>query len=125
MMASLPSGTLRAPCRLIPLLLILRGLSNCSESSCLDLVCFQYLPESTWVYIYTLSQLWRILESVLVSFVLYCSFPQPGSMQVYITLLQLARRIGSDSSMSASGSAGPGFDPWWGSKFSFHFQLCG
>ena len=29
-----------------------------------------------------------------------------------------ARRAGSDGSMSASGSAGPGFDPWQGSKFS-------
>ena len=31
----------------------------------------------------------------------------------------LARRAGSDGSMSASGSAGPGFDPRRGSKFSF------
>ena len=29
-----------------------------------------------------------------------------------------AHRVGSDGSMSASGSAGPGFDPWRGSKFS-------
>ena len=29
------------------------------------------------------------------------------------------RRAGSDGSMSASGSAGPGFDPWRGNKFSF------
>ena len=36
---------------------------------------------------------------------------------------RLAHRAGSDGSMSASGSAGPGFDPWWGSKFSFeNFQ---
>ena len=28
-----------------------------------------------------------------------------------------ARRAGSDGSMSASGSAGPGFDPRWASKF--------
>ena len=34
-----------------------------------------------------------------------------------------ACRAGSDGSMSASGSAGPGFDPWQGSKFSFeNFQ---
>ena len=34
-----------------------------------------------------------------------------------------AHRAGSDGSMSASGSAGPGFDPRWGSKFSFeNFQ---
>ena len=34
-----------------------------------------------------------------------------------------ARRTGSDGSMSASGSAGPGFDPLRGSKFSFeNFQ---
>ena len=31
----------------------------------------------------------------------------------------IARRTGSDGSMSASGSAGLGFDPWRGSKFSF------
>ena len=30
-----------------------------------------------------------------------------------------ACRAGSDGSMSASGSAGPGFDPRRGSKFSF------
>ena len=30
-----------------------------------------------------------------------------------------ARRAGSDGIMSASGSAGPGFDPRRGSKFSF------
>ena len=33
------------------------------------------------------------------------------------------RRAGSDGSMSASGSAGPGFDPRRSSKFSFeNFQ---
>ena len=32
-------------------------------------------------------------------------------------------RAGLDVNMSASGSAGPGFDPRWGSKFLFeHFQ---
>ena len=31
----------------------------------------------------------------------------------------LARRAGSDGSMSAFDSAGPGFDPRRGSKFSF------
>ena len=37
-----------------------------------------------------------------------------------------ARRAGSDGSMSASGSAGPGFDPRLGSKFSFeNFQPWG
>ena len=30
-----------------------------------------------------------------------------------------AHHAGSDGSMSASGSAGPGFDPWRGRKFSF------
>ena len=35
----------------------------------------------------------------------------------------IGRRAGSDGSMSASGSAGPGFDPRRGSKFSFeNFQ---
>ena len=35
-------------------------------------------------------------------------------------------RAGSDGSMSASGSAGPGFDPRRGSKFSFeNFQPLG
>ena len=28
-----------------------------------------------------------------------------------------ARRAGSNGSMSVSSSAGPGFDPWWDSKF--------
>ena len=41
-------------------------------------------------------------------------------------MLQMARRAGSDGSMSASGSAGPGFDPRRGSKFSFeNFQPWG
>ena len=34
-------------------------------------------------------------------------------------LSNLARRLGSDGSMSSSGSAGPGFNPRRGSKFSF------
>ena len=39
------------------------------------------------------------------------------------TNFKTARRTGSDGSMSASGSAGPGFDPRRGSKFSFeNFQ---
>ena len=38
-------------------------------------------------------------------------------------LNNLARRAGSDGSMSTSGSAGPGFDSRRGSKFSFeNFQ---
>ena len=36
-----------------------------------------------------------------------------------ITIHRIARRAGSDGSVSASGSAGPGFDPWRDSKFSF------
>ena len=41
---------------------------------------------------------------------------------VYINLIE-ARRAGSDGSMSASGSVGPGFDPREGSNFSFeNFQ---
>ena len=38
-------------------------------------------------------------------------------------VLRSARRAGSDGSMSASGSAGPGIDPRRGSNFSFeNFQ---
>ena len=38
-------------------------------------------------------------------------------------LIPIVRSAGSDGSMSASGSAGLGFDPRWGSKFSFeNFQ---
>ena len=52
------------------------------------------------------------------------------SLQYYITvdfcfliLKAKARRAGSDGSMFASNSAGPGFDPRQGSKFSFeNFQ---
>ena len=36
-----------------------------------------------------------------------------------ITFIGGARRADTDGSMSASGSAGPGFDPRRGSKFSF------
>ena len=35
----------------------------------------------------------------------------------FITILVMARRVGSDGSMSASGSAGPGFNPRRGGKF--------
>ena len=41
-----------------------------------------------------------------------------------LLILYNACRAGLDGSMSASGSAGPGFDPRRGSKFSFeNFQL--
>ena len=43
-----------------------------------------------------------------------------------INITDQARWAGSDGSMSASGSVGPGFDPRQGSKFSFvNFQLQG
>ena len=38
---------------------------------------------------------------------------------VYSTRKKKARRVGSDGSMPASVSAGPGFDPRRASKFSF------
>ena len=38
-----------------------------------------------------------------------------------ITLYRLARRAGSDGSMPASGSAGPGFDP--GRVVNFHLKI--
>ena len=41
----------------------------------------------------------------------------------YTYICSIACCTGSDGSMSASGSAGPRFDPQWGSKFSFeNFQ---
>ena len=44
-------------------------------------------------------------------------------LKSYIHSKKIARRVGSVGSMSASGSAGPGFNPRWGSKFSFeNFQ---
>ena len=44
-------------------------------------------------------------------------------LEIFVKLTKTARRDGSDGSMSASGSAGPGFDPRRGSKFSFeNFQ---
>ena len=42
----------------------------------------------------------------------------PMGGHVFYHILNLARRAGSDGSMSASGSAGPGFDPRRGSKFN-------
>ena len=42
-----------------------------------------------------------------------------AQMKVQYTFVCPARRAGSDGSMSASGPAGPGFDPWRGCKFSF------
>ena len=45
------------------------------------------------------------------------------TVHVGMYVLDFARRAGSDGSMSASGSAGPVFDPRQGSKFSFeNFQ---
>ena len=53
----------------------------------------------------------------------YYTSPETSTQDFFNVLLQLARLVGSDGSMSASGSAGPGFDPRRGSKFSFeHFQ---
>ena len=61
----------------------------------------------------------------------FCEVVKPKVTQLFIYLRDLkghqseipnfhmARRAGSDGSMSASGSAGPGFDPRRGSKFSF------
>ena len=47
----------------------------------------------------------------------------PKSDLLLFYVLNKARRAGSDGSMSASGSAGPGFNPRRGSKFSFeNFQ---
>ena len=41
------------------------------------------------------------------------------SIKISVTYFKyFARRAGSDGGMSASGSAGPRFDPRWGSKFS-------
>ena len=42
-------------------------------------------------------------------------------VKVRMSPFQKARRAGSDGSMSASGSAGSGFDPLRGSKFSFEY----
>ena len=43
---------------------------------------------------------------------------QEGRQDVIVLHLnRRARRVGSDGSMSAFGSAGPGLDPRWGSKF--------
>ena len=48
----------------------------------------------------------------------------PGRCKIFSSCV--TRRAGSDGSMSASGSAGPGFDPRRGSKFSFeNFQSRG
>ena len=54
-------------------------------------------------------------------------FIQHTAPSVYYVVSQKmfisARRVGSDGSISASGSAGPGFDPRRDSKFSFeNFQ---
>ena len=40
---------------------------------------------------------------------------------LYINVHKQARRVGSDGSMSASGSAGPGFDP--GGVVNFHLKI--
>ena len=38
-------------------------------------------------------------------------------------LITQPRHAGSDGSMSASGSAGPGFDPWGGGLVNFHLKI--
>ena len=40
-----------------------------------------------------------------------------------LIFLENARRAGSDGSMSASGSAGPGFDPRRGRVVNFHLKI--
>ena len=48
---------------------------------------------------------------------------EPLTLFIYVTIKIPARRAGSHGNMSASDSAGPGFDPGRGSKFSFeNFQ---
>ena len=42
----------------------------------------------------------------------------PNRISPYVVMLTLARRAGSDGSISASGSVGLEFDPRRGSKFS-------
>ena len=42
----------------------------------------------------------------------------PSNVNMKFNINKQARRSGSDGSMSASGSAGLGFDPRQGSKFS-------
>ena len=62
-------------------------------------------------YLYTIDMKWNDDECYLYS----AMSPQPAD--ILFNILGLARRAGSDGSMSASGSAGPGFDPRRGSKF--------
>ena len=53
----------------------------------------------------------------------HCSQQKKLVKLLETTLWHLARRDGSDGSMSASGPAGSGFDPRRSSKFSFdNFQ---
>ena len=47
-------------------------------------------------------------------------FPSKRKM-IHVTFNRMARRAGSDGSMSASGSAGPGFDP--GGVVNFHLKI--
>ena len=56
------------------------------------------------------------LQNFFVIFSGVCSFEK-------FNIIYTARRAGSDGSVSASGSAGPGIDPRQGSKFLFeNFQ---
>ena len=58
------------------------------------------------------------IETCLCGYELLCCigiFHEIINRQKFILL---TKRTGSDGSMSASGSAGPGFDPGRGSKFS-------
>ena len=49
--------------------------------------------------------------------------PPPFQKCNCLTKLLSICRVGSDGGMSVSGPPGPGFDPRWGSKFSFeNFQ---
>ena len=60
------------------------------------------------------------MESLSVTSILYLQdlFGIYPYFTDFFYMYILVRRAESDGSMSASVSAGPGFDPWWGSKFS-------
>ena len=61
-----------------------------------------------------------IVKATMVTY--YFNYHLPLHLASYL-FQWLTRHAGSDGSMSASGSAGPGFDPWRVSEFSFeNFQ---
>ena len=72
----------------------------------------------TGALLVALAVFWSVLFILLLKKATVCAESFTYFFHVY-QLSSAVHRAGSNGSMSASGSASPGFDPWRGRKFSF------